>query len=75
LNTLPDPENHWTYFLSIENCRFKKMVVPGDTVVFSCELMAPIKRGIAKMNGRAYVAGNLVCEAVMSAYIVRKDAK
>jgi UDP-3-O-[3-hydroxymyristoyl] N-acetylglucosamine deacetylase/3-hydroxyacyl-[acyl-carrier-protein] dehydratase len=75
LSSLPDPENHWTYFLSIENCRFKKMVVPGDTVVFSCELMAPIKRGIAKMNGRAYVAGNIVCEAVMSAYIVRKDAK
>jgi UDP-3-O-[3-hydroxymyristoyl] N-acetylglucosamine deacetylase/3-hydroxyacyl-[acyl-carrier-protein] dehydratase len=75
LSTVPDPENHWTYFLSIENCRFKKMVLPGDTVVFSCELMAPIKRGIAKMHGRAYVAGNLVCEAVMSAYIVRKEIK
>jgi len=74
LNTVPDPENHWTYLLAIENCRFKKMVVPGDTVVFSCELMAPIKRGIAKMHGRAYVAGNLVCEAVLSAYIVRKQA-
>jgi UDP-3-O-[3-hydroxymyristoyl] N-acetylglucosamine deacetylase/3-hydroxyacyl-[acyl-carrier-protein] dehydratase len=75
LSTVPDPENHWTYFLSIENCRFKKMVLPGDTVVFSCELLAPIKRGIAKMHGRAYVAGNLVCEAVMSAYIVRKEIK
>jgi UDP-3-O-[3-hydroxymyristoyl] N-acetylglucosamine deacetylase/3-hydroxyacyl-[acyl-carrier-protein] dehydratase len=75
LSTVPDPENHWTYFLSIENCRFKKMVLPGDTVIFSCELLAPIKRGIAKMHGRAYVAGNLVCEAVMSAYIVRKDSK
>ena len=75
LSTVPDPENHWTYFLSIENCRFKKMVLPGDTVIFSCELLAPIKRGIAKMHGRAYVAGNLVCEAVMSAYIVRKEQK
>jgi UDP-3-O-[3-hydroxymyristoyl] N-acetylglucosamine deacetylase/3-hydroxyacyl-[acyl-carrier-protein] dehydratase len=75
LSTVPDPENHWTYFLSIENCRFKKMVLPGDTVVFSCELLAPIKRGIAKMHGRAYVAGNIVCEAVMSAYIVRKETK
>jgi UDP-3-O-[3-hydroxymyristoyl] N-acetylglucosamine deacetylase/3-hydroxyacyl-[acyl-carrier-protein] dehydratase len=75
LNTVPDPENHWTYLLAIENCRFKKMVVPGDTVVFSCELMGPIRRGIAKMHGRAYVAGNLVCEAVLSAYIVRKETK
>lgn len=75
LNTVPDPENHWTYLLAIENCRFKKMVVPGDTVIFSCELVAPIRRGIAKMHGRAYVAGNLVCEAVLSAYIVRKEIK
>jgi len=75
LNTVPDPENHWTYLLAVENCRFKKMVVPGDTVVFSCELLAPIRRGIAKMHGRAYVAGNLVCEAVLSAYIVRKETK
>lgn len=73
LSTVPDPENYWTYFLSIENCRFKKMVVPGDTIVFRCELMAPIKRGIAKMMGQAFVNGNVVCEAVMSAYIVRKE--
>jgi UDP-3-O-[3-hydroxymyristoyl] N-acetylglucosamine deacetylase/3-hydroxyacyl-[acyl-carrier-protein] dehydratase len=73
LNTVPDPENYWTYFLSIESCRFRKMVLPGDTIIFKCELLAPIKRGIAKMQGQAYVAGNLVCEAVMSASIVRKN--
>ncbi|MFL5729090.1 MAG: bifunctional UDP-3-O-[3-hydroxymyristoyl] N-acetylglucosamine deacetylase/3-hydroxyacyl-ACP dehydratase [Cytophagaceae bacterium] len=73
LNTVPDPENYWTYFLSIESCRFRKMVVPGDTIIFKCELLAPIKRGIAKMQGQAFVAGALVCEAVMSASIVRKD--
>lgn len=73
LGTVPDPENYWTYFLAIENCRFKKMVVPGDTIIFKCELLAPIKRGIAKMHGQAFVAGNLVCEAVMSASIVRKS--
>jgi UDP-3-O-[3-hydroxymyristoyl] N-acetylglucosamine deacetylase/3-hydroxyacyl-[acyl-carrier-protein] dehydratase len=72
LSTVPDPENYWTYFLAIENCRFKKMVVPGDTIIFKCELLAPIKRGIAKMHGQAFVAGNVVCEAVMSASIVRK---
>jgi UDP-3-O-[3-hydroxymyristoyl] N-acetylglucosamine deacetylase/3-hydroxyacyl-[acyl-carrier-protein] dehydratase len=73
LNTVPDPENYWTYFLSIESCRFRKMVVPGDTIIFKCELLAPIKRGIAKMQGQAFVAGVLVCEAVMSASIVKKD--
>lgn len=72
LNSVPDPENYWSYFLSIENCRFKKMVVPGDTLVFKCELLAPIKRGIIKMQGQAFVGNNLVCEAVMSASIVRK---
>lgn len=73
LNTVPDPGNYWTYFLSIESCRFRKMVVPGDTIIFKCELLAPIKRGIAKMQGQAFVAGNLVCEAVMSASIVKKE--
>jgi UDP-3-O-[3-hydroxymyristoyl] N-acetylglucosamine deacetylase/3-hydroxyacyl-[acyl-carrier-protein] dehydratase len=73
LNTVPDPENYWTYFLSIENCRFKRFVVPGDQIIFKCELLAPIKRGIAKMQGQAFVGNNLVCEAVMSASIVRKD--
>ncbi len=74
LNTVPDPENYWTYFLTIENCRFRKMVLPGDTIIFKCELVAPIKRGIAKMLGQAFVAGVLVTEATMSASIVRKDA-
>jgi UDP-3-O-[3-hydroxymyristoyl] N-acetylglucosamine deacetylase/3-hydroxyacyl-[acyl-carrier-protein] dehydratase len=73
LNTVPDPENYWTYFLGIENCRFRKMVLPGDTLIFKCELLAPIKRGIAKMRGQAYVAGNLVCEAVVTASIVKKN--
>lgn len=73
LNTVPDPENYWTYFLGIENCRFRKMVIPGDTLIFKCELLAPVKRGIAKMRGQAYVAGNLVCEAVVSASIVKKN--
>lgn len=73
LSTVTDPENYWTYLLGIENCRFRKMVVPGDTVVFKCEFMAPMKRGFAKMQGQAFVAGQLVCEAVMSASIVRKN--
>jgi UDP-3-O-[3-hydroxymyristoyl] N-acetylglucosamine deacetylase / 3-hydroxyacyl-[acyl-carrier-protein] dehydratase len=74
LNTVPDPENYWTYFLGIENFRFRKMVLPGDTLVIQCDLLAPIKRGIAKMTGRAYVGNTLVCEGTMTASIVRKDS-
>lgn len=75
LNTVPDPENYWTYFLGIDEIRFRKMVLPGDTVVIQCDLLAPIKRGIAKMYGRAYVGNTLVCEGTMTASIVRKDAQ
>lgn len=73
LNTVPDPENYWTYFLGIESFRFRKMVLPGDTLVIKCDLLAPIKRGIAKMKGQAFVGGTVVCEGVMTASIVRKD--
>jgi UDP-3-O-[3-hydroxymyristoyl] N-acetylglucosamine deacetylase/3-hydroxyacyl-[acyl-carrier-protein] dehydratase len=73
LNTVPDPENYWTYFLGIENFRFRKMVIPGDTLIIKCDLLAPIKRGIAKMTGKAYVGNTLVCEGTMTASIVRKD--
>jgi UDP-3-O-[3-hydroxymyristoyl] N-acetylglucosamine deacetylase/3-hydroxyacyl-[acyl-carrier-protein] dehydratase len=75
LSTVPDPENYWAYLIAIESCRFKKMVLPGDTVVFKCTLTHPIRRGIAKMQGQAFVGDNLVCEAVLSASIVRKDEK
>jgi UDP-3-O-[3-hydroxymyristoyl] N-acetylglucosamine deacetylase/3-hydroxyacyl-[acyl-carrier-protein] dehydratase len=74
MNTVPDPENYWTIFLGISEVRFRKMVVPGDTLVIQCDLLAPIKRGIAKMYGRAFVGNTLVCEGTMTASIVRKDA-
>ncbi|MGK7397609.1 MAG: bifunctional UDP-3-O-[3-hydroxymyristoyl] N-acetylglucosamine deacetylase/3-hydroxyacyl-ACP dehydratase [Candidatus Cyclobacteriaceae bacterium M3_2C_046] len=73
LNTVPDPENYWTQFLMVENCKFRKMVLPGDTLIMKCELLAPIRRGIAKMQGYAFVGGTLVCEAIMTARILRKD--
>lgn len=72
LNTVPDPENYTPYFLGIDRCKFRKMVVPGDTIKFKCELTAPIKRGIAQMTGYAYVGNTLVCEANMTARIVKK---
>lgn len=73
LNTVEDPENYWTYFLGIKECKFRKMVVPGDTLIIKCELAAPIKRGIAQMVGSAYVGDTLVCQAEVLASIVRKS--
>ncbi len=73
LSTVPDPENYWTYFLSIDSCKFRKMVIPGDTIIFHCRLLDPIKRGIARMQGMAYVGKTLVCESIMTARIVKKD--
>ncbi len=73
LNTVPDPENYWTYFLGVDDFKFRKMVIPGDTLVMRCELLQPIRRGYAKMKGTAYVGNNLVCEGTMTASIVKKD--
>ena len=73
LNTVEDPENYWTFFMGVNNCKFRKPVVPGDTLVIKCELLAPIKRGIAQMKGEAYVGDTLVCEAEILANITRKS--
>ncbi len=72
LSTVPDPENYWPYLIGIENCRFRRNVLPGDTVIFKCVFTSPMKRGIVKMTGRGYVAGQLVCEADMIANLVKK---
>ena len=73
LNTVPDPQNYWTYFLKIEDCKFRRPVMPGDTMIIKCDLLEPIKRGIAKMRGRAYVGDKLVTESTMIASIVKKN--
>jgi len=72
LRTVPDPENYSTYFLKINNARFKQKVVPGDTLIFHLELMSPIRRGIIEMKGTAYVGDKLVMEAELIAQIVKK---
>jgi len=73
LNTVPDPENYITLFLKIENARFKDKVVPGDTLIFHCSLIAPIRRGIAQMKGVGMVGSRVVVEAELMAQIVRKN--
>ncbi len=71
LSTVPDPENYLTYLLKIDNVRYKQQVVPGDTLIFKLDLMAPIRRGICQMQGRAYANGRLVSEAEIMAQIVK----
>lgn len=73
LKTVPDPENYWTYFLGIDKCKFRNPVLPGDTVVIKCELLQPIRRGIANMSGKAYVNDKLVCQTEVLASIVKKS--
>ncbi|QJD96177.1 bifunctional UDP-3-O-[3-hydroxymyristoyl] N-acetylglucosamine deacetylase/3-hydroxyacyl-ACP dehydratase [Mucilaginibacter robiniae] len=71
LNTVPDPENYLTLFLKIENARFKEKVLPGDTLIFRCDLSAPIRRGIAQMKGIGMVGEKVVVEAELMAQIVK----
>lgn len=71
LNTVPDPENWLTLFLKIENARFKNQVNPGDTIIFTCELLEPIRRGIARMKGVGMVGSKIVSEAELMAQIVK----
>ena len=71
LNTVSDPENYLTFFAKIENAKFKYPVVPGDTLVFKCELLSPLRRGIVHMKGRAFVDGKLTSEAELTAKIIR----
>jgi UDP-3-O-[3-hydroxymyristoyl] N-acetylglucosamine deacetylase / 3-hydroxyacyl-[acyl-carrier-protein] dehydratase len=74
LSSVPDPENYATYFLKIDKVKFKRKVVPGDTVVFKLEYLAPFRRGIVYMQGRAraYVGKELAMEGEMMAQIVKK---
>ena len=73
LNTVPDPENYITLFLKIEEVKFRNKVVPGDTILFKLDLLAPIRRGLCHMKGNAYVGNKIVMEARMLAQIVKKN--
>ena len=73
LSTVPDPENYLTYFMKIDNVKFKHKVLPGDTLTFKCELITPIRRGICHMQANAYANGKLVAEAELMAQIARKQ--
>ncbi len=71
LGSVPDPENYLTFFLRIDNVRFRQKVVPGDTLVFRLRLEGPIRRGIALMHGETWVGDTLVCEGDLMAQVTK----
>ncbi|MFS4455512.1 bifunctional UDP-3-O-[3-hydroxymyristoyl] N-acetylglucosamine deacetylase/3-hydroxyacyl-ACP dehydratase [Maribacter sp. 2304DJ31-5] len=71
LSTVPDPENYLTFFMKMDNVKFKRQVLPGDTLIFKCDLISPIRRGICHMQAYAYANDKLVSEAELMAQIVK----
>ena len=71
LNSVEEPERWSTYFLRIDNVKFRKKVVPGDTLLFKVELLAPIRHGISSMHGFVFVGETIVMEATFTAQIVK----
>ena len=79
LRNVIDPANYLTYFLSIDACKFRRPVVPGDTLLLHCELLTPIKFNVsgtqsvarAQLKGRIFVGEDLVSEAILLAQIVK----
>ncbi len=71
LNQVEDPELYSTYFMKMDNIKFRKKVIPGDTVIFKLDLMAPIRRGVANMKGTAYVGDSIVAEGEFMANVTK----
>jgi UDP-3-O-[3-hydroxymyristoyl] N-acetylglucosamine deacetylase / 3-hydroxyacyl-[acyl-carrier-protein] dehydratase len=72
INTLP-PGDYDTYFVKIDNCKFKQKVIPGDTMLLKMELMGPIRRGLCEMHGTVYVGNKICTEAVLMAQLVKRN--
>ena len=71
LNTLEDPKSWSTYFLAINDVKFKKKVVPGDTLLFRVELTSAVRHGLATMKGYMFVGDKVVSEATFTAQIIK----
>lgn len=74
LGQVDDPENYSTYFLKLDNIKFRKKVIPGDTLIFKLELMSEIRRGVANMKGTAFVGDAIVAECEFMAQVARNKA-
>lgn len=75
LASVPDPENYSTYFIKIDKVKFKKKVVPGDTLIFKIELIEPIRRGIVHMQGYGYIGDTVVLEAELMAQVAKNKTE
>lgn len=73
LNQLKDDKDVSTYFLKIDNVKFRQKVVPGDTLLLKITLTTPLRRGVANMRGLAFVGEKLVCEAEFMAQVTIND--
>lgn len=71
LSKVDEPHLYSTYFMKIDNVKFKQKVLPGDTLVFELKLISPIRRGLVHMSGQAYVNGKVVMEAEMLAQVIK----
>lgn len=71
LNTLEEPERWSTYFMRIDDVTFRQKVVPGDTLLFKVDLLAPVRHGISSMKGYVFVGDKVVSEATFTAQIVK----
>lgn len=71
LNTVEDPERWSTYFMKIDGVKFRQKVVPGDTLIFKVDLLAPIRHGVSSMKGYVFVGDHVVSEAMFTAQIVK----
>lgn len=71
LKSVPDPENYSTYFMKIDNVKFRSKAVPGDTLIFKLVLLTPVRRGIATMKGYAFVGDKIISEAEFTAQIAK----
>ena len=72
INALP-PGEYDTYFVKIENCKFKQKVIPGDTMILKMELVGPIRRGLCEMHGTVYVGNKITTEAILMAQLVKRE--
>ena len=73
LNTVENPEDFLTFFMKIENAKFKRKVVPGDTIIFRLNLISPIRRGLCHMHGKGFVNERIVVEGDLLAQIAPKQ--
>ncbi len=74
LNQVPDPENYSTYFMKLDNIKFRKKVIPGDTVIFKLDLLSPIRRGVAHMRGTSFVGDSIVAEGEFMANVAKNKS-